>query len=167
MSKHKLTIIGFSLVFLITSCRKNDVPYNETADNIEVSKSSDWKLIANWASEKNEKFSTFTSAIEDGNITTDVVSKGLVLAFTKSGNSINALPYQQSGGNDAYWYYQVSPSSITFLIDAYKENKTLKSTEFKYFIVTPDQLKDLETKGYSRIELMLLTYEDAVALLKK
>jgi hypothetical protein len=41
----------------------------------------------------------------------------------------------------------------------------MNSTTFKYFVLTAQQIKDLEAKGHSKIELMTLTYEKAAELL--
>jgi hypothetical protein len=92
------------------------------------------------------------------------VNNGLVLAFVKIENSVNALPFQQKGTNDAYWYYQVSTENVSFSVDSYKGTQALNAAEFKYFAFSPEQLKDLETKGYSKIKLMQLSYEEVAAL---
>jgi hypothetical protein len=169
MNKHKLPILGFSLLLLITACKKNDVQQENMEATPTVSAAvstpvSKWKTMNNWASSKGEKFTTYASSIGDSSITTAVVNNGLVLAFVKIENSVNALPFQQKGTNDAYWYYQVSTENVSFSVDSYKGTQALNAAEFKYFAFSPEQLKDLETKGYSKIKLMQLSYEEVAAL---
>jgi hypothetical protein len=175
MKKHKLSILGFGLMLLIASCKKNDVQHENTPVNPTVATASaaqatsatDWKQAGTWTPTKHEKFTTYNSTIQDSSITSAVTSSGLVLAFAKNGTGVNALPYQEKGTSDSYWYYQVSQGAITFSCDAYSSAESLNSTTFKYYVLTAQQLKDLEAKGHSKLELMTLTYEKAAALLAK
>jgi hypothetical protein len=177
MNKHKLLILGSSLMLLITSCRKNDVQHenNMTSNPAavvaptteSVSKTSEWKTISNWASSKQEKFTTYTSKVEDANITSAVTAGGMVLAFAKNGNSIQALPFQEKGTNDAYWYYQVSNGAVTLSVDAYTGTPSVNAAGFRYIVLSPEQLKDLAANGHSKTELMQLSYENLVAVLNK
>ena len=175
MKKHKLSVLGFSLMLLIVSCKKNDAQYGNTPKAPAVAAASaakatavtDWKSAANWAPSKHEKFTTYNSKIEDSSITSAVTSSGMVLAFAKSGTDLHALPYQEKGTSDSYWYYQVSKGAITFSVDVYGTSQSLNTTSFKYFVLTAAQLKDLEAKGHSKLELMQLSYEKAAELLNK
>lgn len=173
MNKHKLPVIGFSLLLLITSCKKNDVQYENksnvpTAASATISaKSADWASVNNWSSSKGTKYTTYSSSIADSSITSAVTSSGLILAFAKSGNAIKALPFQEKGTTDAFWYYQVSTGSITLSCDVYSGTPALNTAGFKYFVFTPEQLKDLAAKGHSKSELMQLSYEGVAALLNK
>jgi len=175
MKKLKLPVLGFGLMLLIASCKKNDAQYGTmptnpataTAATSVVKASSDWKTATTWASSKHEKFTTYNSKIADSSITSAVTSSGLILAFAKNSNDVHALPYQQKGTSDAYWYYQVSKGAITFSCDVYSGSASVNTTTFQYFVLTAEQLKDLETKGHSKAELMQLSYENAAALLNK
>jgi len=171
MNKHKLPVLGFSLLLLITSCKKTDVQQDSnspTPVSASISSSSpDWKSITNWSSYKTEKFTTFNTKIEDSTITNAVAASGLVLAFTKNGNNINVLPFQEKGTNDSYWYYQVSKGAISISCDAYDSSESLTATSLKYFVFSPEQLNDLEAKGHSKITLLQLSYEEIVTLLNK
>jgi hypothetical protein len=170
MNKHKLSVLGFSLLLLITSCKKNDVQHEDTTTNPTaitapaITKASEWRSFTNWTSSKEEKFTSHSSKVTDSTITNAVATSGLVLAFSKAGNTIQALPFQEKGTNDSYWYYQISKDAITLSCDSYKGTAPVNTTEFKYFVFTPDQLKDLETKGYSKMKLLQLTYEEVAAL---
>lgn len=173
MNKHKLSVLGFSLLLLITSCKKNDVQHENTTTNstaIATSATpaaptaSEWRSFTNWTSSKEEKFTSHSSKVIDSTITNAVATSGLVLAFSKAGSTIQALPFQEKGANDSYWYYQISKDAITLSCDNYNGTAPVNTTEFKYFVFTPQQLKDLEAKGYSKMKLLQLTYEEAVAL---
>jgi hypothetical protein len=171
MNKHKLPVLGLGLLLLLSACKKNDVQY----ENMETTEQtvaapvsapvSEWKPANSWTSSKQEKFTTHTSKTDDSTITSTVTNSGLVLAFIKTGNSINALPFQEKGTSDSYWYYQVSNGSISFSCDSYSGTPSLNSAEFKYFVFSPEQLTDLEAKGYSKIKLMQLSYEEVAAIL--
>ena len=172
MNKHKLPVLGLSLILLITSCKKNDVQHENTqtspAPAAPVSASvSEWRTFTSWTSSKGEKFTTYRSKIADSSLTNAVSSKGLVLAFARNGESIKALPFQEKGTSDSYWYYQVSSGTITLSCDNYSGKASPADVSFKYFVFSPEQLKDLEAKGYSKIKLMQLAYEDVVALTAK
>ncbi len=170
MNKHKLPVLGFSLLLLITSCKKNDVQHEDTMTNSTaiaapaITKASEWKSFSNWTSSKEEKFTSHSSKVTDSSITNAVATSGLVLAFSKAGNTIQALPFQEKGANDSYWYYQISKDAITLSCDNYNGTAPVNTTEFKYFVFTPEQLKNLETKGYSKLQLLQLTYEEVAAL---
>jgi len=175
MNKHKLPVLGLSLILLITSCKKNDVQHENTLGNAPVAaaavaataKASDWKMLSSWSSAKGDKFTTYSTKVSDSSITNSVTSRGLVLAFVKNGSTINALPFQQKGSNDSYYYYQVSDGSITLSCDNYSGTANLSSEAFKYFVFSPEKLKDLESQGYTKIKLMQLAYEDVAALFTK
>ncbi|MGZ3898641.1 MAG: hypothetical protein ACXVMS_18990 [Flavisolibacter sp.] len=172
MNKHKLPVLGFSLLLLITSCKKNDVQYeNKTNSATPVAtisaKAADWAQVNNWTSSKGDKFTSYSATIADSSITTAVTGSGLVLAFAKSGETIKNLPFQEKGTTDAYWYYEVSTNALTLYCDAYSGTPSLNTSGFKYFVFTPEQLKDLAAKGHSRSDLMQLSYESVAALLNK
>jgi len=170
MKNHLFLIAGMALLFLVTSCRKTDVQ-SETSLNKETTvpsslKTQEWKSVTNWTSAKGEKFITYTAYITDSTITSTVAKNGLVLAFVKNGASINAMPYQEKTTSDSYWHYQVAEGVIIFSVDAYSPVE-LRSPELKYFVLAQDQIKHLETAGYSKTHLMQLTYEEAEELLNK
>ena len=164
MNKHRIfaAVLGATVIF--TACRKNDLQ----KEALQNQASSQMKTVSNWPSEKMDKYTEFSSTIEDKNITSDVVSKGLVLAFKKSSNSVINLPASEKSGLSAYtWYYQVAEGSIVFSADAYGLAKAPNSNQsFDYFILSEEKIKDLESKGYSKDQLMNLSYSDAAALLR-
>lgn len=176
MKKHKLPVVGFAaLLLLMASCRKNDVQNTSTPAAVPTvatasaakTTSTDWTPATTWTPSKHEKFTTYNSTIADSSITSDVTSSGLVLAFAKNGTEVHALPYQEKGASDSYWYYQVSKSAITFSCDVYSAAQSLNTTTFKYFVLNAQQLKEQEAKGHSKIDLMQLSYDKAAELLSK
>jgi hypothetical protein len=164
MNKHKIfaAVLGATIVF--TACRKNDLQ----KEAVQNQASSGMKTVSSWSSEKMDKYTEFSSTVEDKNITSDIVSKGLVLAFKKSSNSVVSLPASEKSGLSAYsWYYQVAEGSIVFSADAYGLAKEPASNQsFDYFVVSEEKIKDLESKGYSKDQLMNLSYSDAASLLR-
>lgn len=169
MNNYKLPVIAFSLLLLITSCKKNDALNQAVAPAPSAAstavKTSEWKSISNWTSTVGEKFTVYTTKIEDSTLTQAVANSGLVLVFTKNGNVIKALPFQEKENSDTYWYYQVSKGVIILSCDNYSGSKSFNTAGFKYFVFSAEQLKNLETKGHSKIELMQLSYDNVATLL--
>lgn len=169
MKKHNLIAFGFGIALLATACKKNDVKETSTESVPAVTAAtSNWTALGNWAKQAEENSALYSSKVEDKNITSAIAQGGMVLAFKKNGNDITALPVEEKNGTASYfWYYQISEGTIVFNADASVTASTPSSANsFKYFIISADQLKDFELKGYSKAELMRLTYENAQALLK-
>ncbi|GAC1418148.1 MAG: hypothetical protein NVS9B7_07650 [Flavisolibacter sp.] len=169
MKKHKLSILGISMVLLITSCKKNDVLQPEAAKaTAGVQKTSgpsvQWKPVTAWTTTKMENVSLFSSTIEDAAITAAVAGNGLVLVYKKNSAGVNALPFQENGTNNS-WYYQVSQNTITINCNSNSGQSLGNSHSFSYFIISSEKINELVKKGHSKIELMQLSYENATALL--
>ena len=176
MNKHTLPVIGFSLLLLITSCKKTDVQQENNlaspaATTVATASStasvSDWKTLSNWNSSKSEKFTSYNAIVEDSSISNAVAGAGLVLAFVKNGNTVSALPFEEKGSSNSYTYYQVARGSIIFSSDVYSGTSSMNAASFKYFVFSPEQLKDLEAKGHSKAELLQLSYEGLTAVVNK
>ena len=167
MNKLKLPVLGLGLILLITSCKKSDTHNPDILKNdVPASQASEWKIVNNWNSAKGDEFTSYNSTIEDTTITNAVAGSGLVLAFTKNGNGVNALPYEEKETNN-YWHYQILKGAIIFSFDHFSGKESLTTTAFKYYVFTPEKLKDLEVKGHSKIELIKLSYENVTAILGK
>lgn len=169
MNKHKIltAMLGAAVVF--TACKKSDVKSEALQNQASVSSvSSQWKSLSNWTTQNQEEYKVHSNTIEDKSITSDVASKGLVLAYKKTSNSIVALPADEKGSSGSYfWYYQIANGNIAFSADAYGDAKTPGVEQsFAYFIISPEKLNELQEKGYSKVQLMKLSYENAAALLK-
>jgi hypothetical protein len=161
MKSYKLTILGFGLMLLIASCKKEDVKANVPAAS-SVESDSKWNSIANWSSSKTDNVTTYFSKVSDSSITANVANAGLVLVFKKSGNTIQSLPVQEQ---DVYWYYQVSKGSLRINSEN-NSGQNLNQQSFSYFVITPQQLSTLEASGKTRFDLLDLSYDQAAALLK-
>lgn len=167
MNKHKLTITTFAAITLLTiACKKNDLkgqaPEQQTP---ETSAATQWKSVTNWSNSKQDAFTVYHGKIEDDKITPEVISKGLVLVYKSNGGSVLTLPSEDSQNN--YWYYQISKGAVTITSDVYGADQTLdENSTFQYFILSKDQLADLEAKGYTKSKLMSLSYADASQLIK-
>src|SRR5438309_6161780 len=120
MNKHKLPILALSVVLFATACKKTDLlpassntTATTTATTTTTPAAADWKSVGSWQTNAQEKSTVYSSKIQDSTITADVVSKGLVLAYTKIGSGINAMPFTQKDGSNTYfWLYQVTPGAI-------------------------------------------------------
>jgi hypothetical protein len=105
----------------------------------------------------------YSSTIEDAAITSDVASNGLVLVYKKGSAENMALPSEE--GKSFFWYYQVSEGSLQIHADAYGSRQPGTDVSVQYFVLTADKLAQLDSDGYSKAELMKLTYENAKAIL--
>lgn len=165
MNKRTLSILGLGLLLGFASCKKSEVEVPAPSASEQSTVATAWKTVSSWQSSKEDKFTTFSGAIQDNSITADVVENGLVLLFMKNGSGATGLPFQAKGGQDIYWNYQVSENQILINADAYT-GEVSNQAAFRYFVISEQKLKDLESQGTSRIGLMTLTYENAATLLK-
>jgi len=169
MNKHKLMVLGLSVVLFASSCKKNDMESTVAQSSAASAvKSSDWKSISKWSTQSQENYTVYSSNLQDSTISSSVASQGLVLAYKKNGTTISALPYEEKAGTGSYfWYYQVSQGGISIMVDAYGGATTpASSLGFKYFVISADKLNQLESAGHSKAELMKSSYDEASALLK-
>ena len=167
MNKHKFLIMGMTLALFAASCKKNDLQGDNTPAAEAAVQTTEWKSAADWSSSKEEKYTSYSTSIQDKSITSDVVENGLVLVYAKYGNDVFSLPHQSKGAVNAFWHYQVSENTIAIDVDVYSENATIDNKQtFSYFIISADKIKSLETNGHTVSELMTLTYENAKNLLK-
>jgi len=168
MNKHKIlvAVLGAALVF--ASCKKSDVQANNAAKSSSTSVAAQWKSLNNWSSQSEDQYTVYSNSVTDSSITSSVASQGLVLAYKKTSSSIVTLPSDESASSGSYfWYYQISNGNIVFSADAYGQaEKPGTSQSFAYFVISPEKLNDLQSKGYSKAQLMKLSYENAAALLK-
>ena len=155
-----------TVALFAASCKKQDMQAEkETAT--ETVQTTEWKQAAEWKSSREEKYTSYSTSMQDKSITADIVENGLVLVFAKYGNEVFSLPHQSKGTVDAFWHYQVSENSIAIDVDVYSENATIDNKQtFSYFILPADKIKSLEESGHTMSELMTLTYESAKNLLK-
>jgi len=171
MNKHKISILGFALIVLVSSCRKNDVRHEETpaapaTEAAAAVKPASWQSY-NWKATSEDKFKVYNTTLSDSAITAAVVESGIVLVYKKDGSSINMLPFSEKG-SELFWHYQVSEGTIGISCDAYGASKDAQpESEFTYFVFSPAQIAALEAKGTSKAALMSLSYESAASLSRK
>ncbi len=166
-------LIIFPIVCLLfaSSCKKMDLqqpPVPEATengliiDNPPTSGLADWKTVNTWSA---GNLNTITGEIGDLAITKDISENGIVLVYTKDGNTVHQLPYSEKSAGKSYsWYYQVADGKITISLEGSDEiTNSKKQQSFTYLILSADQLENLESKGLSNGELFQLPYDRAVA----
>lgn len=172
MNKRQLSAFTFGMVLLAASCRKMDKLHQPASIENAAVKSIAAAPVANtwqttqWNSNKQEKFTTFSTSIKDSSITLGVMSKGLVLVYLNHRSEVVSLPHQQKESGEAFWYHQLSKSNLQINCDAYDATTSPSSVQIKYFVITPDKLTALAQAGYDKMRLMTLSYENTAALLK-
>jgi hypothetical protein len=162
MKKYKVSLVGFALMLMVASCKKEDVQVKNTPASTTASPASQWKSLANWSTSTSDNQTNYSSKLSDSTITGGVATGGLVLVFKKSGSTIQSLPFQETESK-TYWYYQVSKGTVQVNSN---NNQNLNEQSFSYFVITPEKLSSLEASGKTRLDLLQLSYEQAVALLK-
>jgi hypothetical protein len=168
MKKHTFAAAALSVILLATSCKKNDVQSPTAAGTTTTDAvASSWKTVSNWSKESAEGYAVYSSNIQDSAITASVAADGLVLVYKNGTSGAIALPAEEKAtGKSYFWYYQVSEGSLLINADAYGSATSPAGQTIKYYVLSADQLSSLEAKGYSKAELMKLSYETASAILK-
>jgi hypothetical protein len=128
-----------------------------------VVRASGWNSLSNWSALKTDSVTTYFSSVSDTAINADVAGSGLVLVYKKNGKDIQALPFQENG---TYWYYQISKGSLRINGDNSGSKQNFSGQTFAYFVLTPQQLSDLQIKGKTKFDLMQLSYNQALVLFK-
>ena len=167
MKNVRLPLLGLAIILLVASCKKQDVKStnsSNTSQSSSTTKASQWNSLTNWSSSTADSVTTFYTKMSDSLVTSDVVSTGLVLVYKKSGNNTELLPFQDKNSK-AYWYYQVSKGSIRISSNN-ASSQIVNGQSFSYFIITPQQISALQSNGKTKLNLMQLSYDQAVALLK-
>lgn len=162
MKNYKLPFVGFALVVLIASCRKEDVKRPDTSKDASTEKSS-WNALTDWSTVKaDDSTTTYYSQILDSTINT---TSGLVLVYKRDGNSIQALPFQDKS-TGTYWYYQISKGVLRIDGNSSGRQQDFGGQAFSYFVLSPEKISALEAKGKTRLDLMQLKYDEALELSK-
>jgi len=165
MKSYKLPILGIGLVLLIASCKKEDVRQTNSTDSTSgASSKTQWSSLTAWGNSTTENVTTYFSKLTDSSITNEVVNNGLVLVYKKSGTDIQLLPFQEKDSK-TYWYYQVAKGFVRINSDN-NNGQNLAASTFTYFVVTPEQLSNLEAKGKTKFDLLQLSLDEATSLLK-
>jgi hypothetical protein len=168
MKNYKLPVWGCALMLLMAACKKEDVRQTDLNNGLLsglTSKLSQWNTVTSWSSAATDDGTTFFSNLPDSAITSEIANGGLVLVFRKTGSAIQALPVQEKDSK-TYWYYQVAKGSLRINADNNEGKKNLSAQSFSYFVITPEKLSALEAGGKTKLDLLQLSYTQAVALLK-
>jgi hypothetical protein len=159
MKINKLILgIGVFGSLTLLSCRKEETSVNTqapTGTESSIASLSAWNTVSSNAG-KSTTGSEHSGYINDGLITADVANSGLVLLFSKAAGTDNATSFAEASvdGN-----YHVETGNI--VVNGVVQ---LKDQQFQYVIFSEDQLKQLADKGYSRDQLVSLSYKQAFAL---
>jgi hypothetical protein len=170
----KLSFVVLSVALFATACKKSDyLDANTTTATpgtpAAATATSPWKSLVGWQSKNYDKATVFTSRIADSSITSSVLSQGMVLAYKKSGTTIEALPLQQTvNGTSYFWFYQATQGGLQISVSESGSSTLAPATDHSlvYFVITPEKLSQLEAQGSTKAQLMNLSYEQAAALLK-
>lgn len=167
MKNYKLPLVGFALVLFVSSCKKEDVRQANTPNSPSSSSvSGAWNSLNNWSTIKaNDSATTYFSQITDTAISAAVAKSGLVLVFKKDGEAIQSLPLLDKS-TGTYWYYQVSKGALRIDGNIAGSQGNFNGQSFSYFVLSPEQISNLEGKGKTKFDLMQSTYAQAVALFK-
>lgn len=174
MKNIKLPLLAILASFCMVACQKQDLQDVQTqaSDNVVSTSSSStqinassWVSSGNWEGAKQDAHTVYTYNIKDAKISADVLANGLVLVYKKDGSSASALPFEsKTGAGTSNWYYQLNEGSLTISCDVIGNGQPSASDNFKYFILTGDQIKALESKGKTRASLISLSYDQATQL---
>lgn len=165
MKKNTFVILSLGITLLVTSCKKEDVPANASSGKAaaSVSNTAQWRSLE-WTSSMEDNVTTYSSKITDSAINDNIAASGLVLVFKKNSAGTESLPLQDKQ-HDIFWYYQVANGSVRINSDS-KSNQNFNGESFSYLIITPEKLATLEKQGKTKTDLLQLSYEEAMALLK-
>ena len=166
MKKHQFLTLTLSATILMTACRKNDIQHANTGS--DASQSIAWRAINNWSQQKDGNSVSYRSQQQAPAISSGIASDGLVLVYQKSGNTISSLPYEiTTGAGTSSWYYQVSEGELTLINEiSGMADFDASAASFSTLLFTAEKIKQLEAKGIEKADMMKLSYENAISLLK-
>lgn len=167
MKNYKFSLLGFAIVLLVASCKKEDVQQNSPkAAPATIAKGS-WNSLTNWSTTKtDDSTTTYFSPILDSSINTAITNSGLVLVFRKTGNNIQSLPFKDNS-TSTYWYYQISNGLLRIDANSNSANQlNFNGQTFSYFVFTSEKISFLKEQGKAETDLMQLTYDQALELSK-
>jgi hypothetical protein len=166
MKNYKLPLMAFALVLLVASCKKEDVQQKNSKQTFTSAATGSWNSLTNWSTDIADSTTTYFSRIPDTAINAAVANSGLVLVFKKNGSAVQSLPFQDKSAG-TYWYYQVSKGLLR--IDGSSNSasqQNFNGQTFSYFVFTPEQISALDAKGKTKLDLMQLSYDEALELFK-
>lgn len=168
--KNQLVLL-LGVTMLAVACKKDlqseeqFASQNTTPVATAASTQSAWTTVSGWQSKSGKQTTTYEAKIDAPAISSGVVANGMVLIYANNGSSIEALPYDQADGTS--WYYQVSEGAIEVSAESKSSSKNLSGTSLRYFVISAEKLASLEGQGYSKSDLMQLSYSKAESLLNQ
>lgn len=161
----KIIIASLVSGIILTSCHKN----NEDVTAPEVTEAaaanglivkSGWQPLALQSGTPDSKgISLSTGDITSEAVTDGIVSEGMVLVFARTGSAVNTLPF--SSGSES-WNYDVSGKLIEVSVSG---AAGIPSADVYYVILDAAKVASIEKGGYSRNDLLNISYDKAKILL--
>lgn len=163
MKKPHLPVLLASLLFFTIGCKKKDAsPLPDADKSILENTKNQSKGSLSWETNKEETQIIYSTVLKNDKITNAIVTNGLVLVYKGNGNTTTTLPFTESANN---WYYQVRNGAIEIFVSKPKEAEPSSSNDFKYLILSKDQLDKLQLKGLSKVKIMGLSFDELVSTL--
>ncbi|HEX2606961.1 MAG TPA: hypothetical protein VHK91_06260 [Flavisolibacter sp.] len=153
----QLKFLSLVALLAFASCKK------EAADQLaEVPEVTAPATGASWASSSNwtNDNTLFSTTLTDSKLSSEILSKGLVVLYVKNGASVHSLP---ATFDNTSWYYQLSNGTITIMAQA-KDQSFNKDQQFSYLIFSADELATLESKNISKEAVMNMDFAQASQL---
>ena len=158
----KVILATIISAFVLASCQKhNDELYKTetvTTADATISKSG-WQSVSLQGGTPNARgLATSVALLPAKAINEDVLADGIVLLFGKTDATVNTLPFSGSGTD---WNYNVSNGVIDLSVSS---SNSLSTASVLYVILNTAQVSALEKSGYSRNDLLNISYEKAKVL---
>ncbi|MET0634699.1 MAG: hypothetical protein ABWZ25_01655 [Chitinophagaceae bacterium] len=160
----KLIIATVFSGLVLVSCQKADkeemYPANNSiTETTAKTTGSGWLPVVFTAGSADDKGKvTAEGTLSSDVITDEILADGIVLLFSKDENAVNMLPYQNASTE---WNYTVSKGQIDVTAVG---NEAVKASSIQYVVVPASKIAELEKTGYSRNDLVNISFEKASAL---
>ena len=170
MKHYKLPLATIAFSLAIAGCRKADLSLSSAASATAATGSStmrsgNWNTISDWQTSQTGSTTVLYSIIRDSSINSDVFSSGMILVYKKDGLKTQVLPFEEArAAGNIDWRYQVSEKTIQITAEGNGLN-SIENGSFLYLIVSGDQLRLLETKGYTHDNILRQSYNTMNGLL--
>ncbi|MGV3767110.1 MAG: hypothetical protein ACO1NW_13345 [Chitinophagaceae bacterium] len=169
MKKYIAGICAISML-AFTSCSKenNEVPETVTGETIsgEGVTVSAWNTVGKWDENEEEQDGNVSTQFSVAEVSDSILQDGLVLVYARSGNSVQLLPFTDR--NNTQWYYQAAAGGIFLMGLNAEEGKTSTDTpSFSYVVLSREKILQMESLGKRKLDLMNMSYDALVNLLRQ
>jgi hypothetical protein len=168
MNKHTTTtlrlFVAALVIFAFASCSKMDAELPQAPQAAAVAPAADsWKTAAGWSTSQLEGQTLHSLALTDTALTVQNLKKGLVLVFARTAENaqVRSLPFSADGQS---WYYQASVNSLQIQVES-TQGAAPQKNQLRYFVIPQQKITELKAQGYTKAQLLQLTYEAAQTLL--